>query len=163
MSLTELWAEADGFVPSGAVIPPPPSDWSDVLGYAEQLAVLVARSWLEPSDAFGCLALFASQRHSRDLDFSKRLLFARWLMGQRANSIDQARALTEHRVRRAAWPLCEERRPGVEILRVAESVVDSGGLAPVLPDAILLPDEILEICRTVARQASKRRGPSGRQ
>lgn len=56
------------------------------------------------------------------------------------------RSLAEQRVRRTAWPLCEARKPGLEVLAAVARVGDP-----------LCSWEQLAICREIANQILRRR------
>jgi hypothetical protein len=76
---------------------------------------------------------------------------SRHLLRQAADRFANYRALDEMRVRRAVWPLCESRKPGEQIMARARATA---------PDT-MREDEVLDLCREVARQTQQRRRAHG--
>ena len=72
---------------------------------------------------------------------------ARHLLRQSAARFDSLRGRDEARIRRAVWPMCEQRKPGDQILAKARATV---------PDT-MRDDEVLDLCRDVARSSQRRR------
>lgn len=138
-----------------------PADLSASIEYARVMGRIVAMGWLEDGAGAGCVALHVVQRHRGDPGISGHVKFCLWMMRNEAERIERERASAEYRVRRQVWPLCREDRPGREILAAAQKVADRP------PDkGQLYPDEVLAICREVARSAKprrrSRRGPYAR-
>lgn len=82
--------------------------------------------------------------------FSPKL--SRHLLRQSAEAFANQRALDEMRVRRAAWPLCESRKPGQQILAAADATRPK----------TMRPDEVEDLCLDVARSTLPRERRHGR-
>jgi hypothetical protein len=102
------------------------------------LARPLALGLLEERDAVATVVL-------REPDIGTHI--ARHLLRHAADRFANQRALDEMRVRRAAWPLCESRKPGQQILAAADAT---------RPET-MRPDEVEDICLDVARSTQRRR------
>lgn len=110
------------------------------------LARPVALGYLPFRDALVAVAPHVVNQLPPVPDVRATIRVMAWALREDISRFRERRGVAEHRAERAAWPLCEQRRPGLEIIAAAQRAAGP----------TLRRDEVVELCRDVAGRSIRK-------